>query len=60
MPVPHSVLIIKMGRNTEGIKPRILYVCDTSKLFIYYPALDGEDKSYTTMLRDTKRSNQNP
>ena len=52
--------IVKTGKNTEGIKPRIRYVCDTSKSFIYYTARDGEDKSNTPMSRDTKRSNQNP
>ena len=28
---------VKTGKNTEGIKPRTRYVCDTSKSFIYYP-----------------------
>ena len=51
---------VKTGKNTEGIKPRIRYVCDTSKSFIYYTTRDGEDKSNTPMSRDTKRSNQNP
>ena len=53
-------IIVKTGKNTEGIKPRIRYVCDTSKSFIYYTTRDGEDKSNTPMSRDTKRSNQNP
>ena len=43
-----------------GIKPRIRYLCDTSKLFIYYTTRDEEDKSNTPMSRDAKRSNQNP
>ena len=51
---------VKTGKNTEGIKPRSRYVCDTSKSFIYYPTRDGEDKSNMPMSRDTKRSNQNP
>ena len=52
---------VKTGKNAEGIKPRIRYVCDdTSKSFIYYPTRNGEDKSNMPMSRDTKRSNQNP
>ena len=59
MPVPYLAPIVKTGKNAEGIKPRIRYVCDTSKSFIYYTARDGEDKSNAPMSRDTKRSNQN-
>ena len=59
MPVPHRAPVVKTGKNTEGIKPRIRYVCDTSKSFIYYTTRDGEDKSNTPMSRDAKRYNQN-
>ena len=59
MPVPHRALVVKTVKNTEGIKPRIRHVCDTSKSFIYYTTRDGEDKSNTPMSRDTKRSNKN-
>ena len=45
---------VKTGKYTEEIKPRLRYVCDTSKSFIYYPARDGEDKSNMPMSRDTK------
>ena len=60
MPVPHWAPVVKTGKKTEGIKPRIRYVCDTSKSFIYYTTRDGEDKSNTPLSRDTKRSSQNP
>ena len=50
----------KTGKNTEGIKPGIRYVCDTSKSVIYYTTRDREDKSNTPMSHDTKRSSQNP
>ena len=61
MPAPHREPVVKTGKNTEGIKPRIRHVCDTFKSFIYYyPTCDGEDKSNTPMSRDTKRSNQKP
>ena len=60
MPVPYWAPVVKTGKNTEGIKPRIRYVCDTSKSFIYYTTRDGEDKSNTPVSSDTKRSNQNP
>ena len=59
MPVPHRAPVVKTGKNTEGIKPRIRYLCDTSKSFIYYTARDEEDKSYMPMSCDAKRSNQN-
>ena len=58
--VGRFIVSVKTGKNTEGVKPRIKYVCDTSKLFIYYTTSDGKDKSNTPMSRDTKRSNQNP
>ena len=58
MPVPHRAPVVKTGKNTEGIKPRIRYLCDTSKSFIYYTTRNEEDKSF--MSRDAKRSNQNP
>ena len=48
------------GKNTEEIKPRIRYVCDTSKSFIYYATRGGEDKSKMPISRDKKWSNQNP
>ena len=54
-----QTIVLKTGKNTEGIKPKIRYVCDTSKLFIYYTTRDGEDKSNTPMSRDAKRYNQN-
>ena len=57
---PRNVVGVKTGKNTEGIKPKIQYVCDTSKSFIHYTTRDGEDKSNTPMSRDTKRSNKNP
>ena len=57
MPVPHWAPIVKTDKNIEGIKQRIRYSCDTSKLFIYYTTRNGEDKSNTPMSRDTKRSN---
>ena len=60
MPVPDRAPIVKTGKNTKGIKPRISCVCDTSKSFIYCTTRDREDKSNTPMSRDTKRSNQNP
>ena len=60
MPVPHRAPVVKTGKNAEGIKPRIRYTCDTSKLFIYYTTRDREDKSKTPLSRDTKRSNQIP
>ena len=57
MPDPHWAPIVKTDKNVEGIKQRIRYSCDTSKLFIYYTTRNGEDKSNTPMSRDTKRSN---
>ena len=51
---------VKAGKKTEGIKPRIRYLCDTSKSFIYYTTRDEENKFNTPMSRDAKRSNQNP
>ena len=57
---PPNIVGVKTGKNTEGIKPKIQYVCDTSKSFIHYTTRDGEDKSNTPMSRDTKRSNKNP
>ena len=50
---------VKTGKNIEGIKPRIRYMCATSKSSVYYTTRDGEDKSNTPVSRDTKRSNQN-
>ena len=50
----------KTGKNTEGIKPRIRYVCDPSKSFIYCTSRYGKDKSNMPMFGDTKRFNQNP
>ena len=50
----------KTGKITEGTKPRIRYLGDTSKSFIYYTTRDEENKSNTLMSRDAKRSNQNP
>ena len=32
--------VVKTGKNTERIKPRIRYLCDTSKSFIYYTTRD--------------------
>ena len=60
MPVLHQVIVVKTGKSTEGIKPRIRYLYDTSKSFIYYTTRDEEDKSNTPKSRDAKRSNQNP
>ena len=36
MPGPHRAPVVKTGKNTEGIKPRMRYLFDTSKSFIYY------------------------
>ena len=32
--------VVKTGKNTERIKPRIRYLCDTSKSFMYYTTRD--------------------
>ena len=53
-------ILVKTGKNAEGIKPRIRYVCDTSKSLTYYTTRDRENKSTTPMSRDTKRSNKSP
>ena len=42
-------ITVKATKNIERLKPRIRYVCDISKLFIYYTTLGGEDKSNTSM-----------
>ena len=42
-----------------GIKPRIRYLCDTSKLFIYYATRDEID-NLIRLSRDAKWCNQNP
>ena len=60
MLVPHWAPLVKSSKNTEGIKPRIAYLSDTSKSFIYYTTRDEEDKSNIPISRDAKRSNQNP
>ena len=59
MLVLHRVVVVKTGKSAEGIKPRIRYLSDTSKSFIYYTTRDEEDKSNTPKSRDAKRSNQN-
>ena len=60
MPVPCRAPVVKTSKNTEGIKPRIRQMCETSKSFIYYTTRNGEDKSNTLLSRDTRRSNQTP
>ena len=52
--------VVKTGKITEGKKPRIRYLRDTSKSLICYTTRDEENKSNTPMSRDAKRSNQNP
>ena len=45
---------VKTGKNTEGIKSRIRYVCDASKSFNYYPMLLNRS---STILHVTEKIN---
>ena len=48
LPAPVSSKVSKLAKIQKGVKPRIRYLCDTSKSFIYYTTRDEEEYAYVT------------